>query len=161
MSVRSKYYQIVSFVVTAAGAEVKASGNFNVLYERVTGVLLTISDSGYLVNSTFKKFQIDNDDVFPENFEVLLLTSGNEVPPDEKFRSFDERAKLSPYDITYVDGNAGGGGFPYTVNIYFRLENKEKSHPKTLKEFMKGIQDNFKALEGFLTKSEEKDEEEK
>ena len=125
--VRSKFYQIFSVSVPSAGAEVKIAGQFNVLYEKVTGVYATSSDTAAISKSYLKKFQIDNDDVFPENFEILLLTSGNEVPPDNLFMSFDERAKLSQFDMTYVDGSAVGASYPYTLSLYFRLENKPKS----------------------------------
>ena len=159
MAVRSKFYQIFSVVVPMAGATVKITGNFNVLYERVTGVFLTVSNSTATQNSKFTKFQIDNDDVFPENFEVIILTCGNEVPPDDKFMSFDERGKLSPFDMTYIDGSALGCTYPYNLNLYFRLENKPHVKAKSLKEFMKGLQENFKQLEGFLLKGEEEEKE--
>lgn len=119
--VRNKYYQIFSASITS-GSTTKIAGNLNVLYKKVTGVYVVITDSTGVKSSKFTSFQIDSTDVFPENFEALLLTTGVDVPPDDKFMKLDERAENSPFAATFVDG-ATGTAYPYTLNIYFRLEN--------------------------------------
>ena len=55
---------------------------------------------------------------------MKLISSGVDVPPNERFDSeVDEEAANSTVNITYHDQNVAGTVFPYTVNIYLRLEN--------------------------------------
>ena len=130
MAVRQKFYQIFSASITS-GLTKTFSGNLNILYKKATGIYAVISDATGATLSKFTKFQIDNDDVFPENFEVLLITSGTDVPPDDRFLKLDERAENSPVEMTYVDGTKGTA-YPYTLSIYFRLENPKLTQKEIL-----------------------------
>lgn len=122
---RQKFYQIFSASITS-GSTTDFTGNFSVLYKKVTGVYAVIADATGVTKSKFTKFQIENDDIFPSGLEAILLTTGVDVPPDDKFLKLDERAENSPVNMTYVDG-AKGTTYPYTLNIYFRLENPKEN----------------------------------
>ena len=118
---RQKFYQIFSASITSGSTNV-FTGNLNLLYKKVTGVCAVIADETGVTKSKFTQFQIDGDDIFPNGFEVILLTTGVDVPPDDRFLKLDERAENSIINMTYVDGTKGTA-YPYTLNIYFRLEN--------------------------------------
>ena len=121
---RQKFYQIFSASITSGSTNV-FTGNLNLLYKKVTGVYVVITDETGVTKSKFTQFQIDSDDIFPSGLEAILLTTGVDVAPDDKFLKLNERAENSIINMTYVDG-AKGTTYPYTLNIYFRLENPEE-----------------------------------
>ena len=121
-------YQLIQLTVAAAGNTVTPAGQpvTDKLYKRVTGITVTASDAAGLTNSTFGKFEIDKQEIYPVGFEAKLVSTGQEVNPNEKFDAdINERAQESSVDIEYTDGSAAGVAYPYTVNVYLRLENTE------------------------------------
>lgn len=118
-------YQLVTLTITGAGVSVSSSGvKTDKLYQRVTGIHVTASDANGLTNSTFQKFEIDRQEIYPQGFEAKLISTGQEVNPNDKFdHDIDEPANDTQVDITYRDGSAAGVVYPYTVNIYLRHEN--------------------------------------
>ena len=125
---RQKFYQIFSASITSGSTNV-FTGNLNLLYKKVTGVYAVIADATGVTKSKFTQFQIDSDDIFPRGLEAILLTTGVDVAPDDKFLKLNERAENSIINMTYVDGGKGTT-YPYNLNIYFRLENP----PEEVKE---------------------------
>ena len=114
-------YQILKLVITAAG-------NFPIIaeadkaYKRIAGIHFSSSDTNALKDSVFTKFEIDNNEIFPDGFEVKMIRTGEEVSPNDRFYSLNERADGSTIVANYRDaGNAAA--YPYNVYIYLRLEN--------------------------------------
>lgn len=118
-------YQRIPLVMAGAGQSISTVGvTTDKLYHRVTGIHATCSDVAGFTNSNFQKFEIDKQEIYPQGFEAKLIATGQEVNPNDKFdQDINERANESAIDITYKDGSAVGVVYPYTVNVYLRLEN--------------------------------------
>lgn len=121
-------YQRISLLVSAAGAEVSTQNvDTDKSYKRVRGIQMTSTDATAIDGGTFKKFEIDNKEVYPEGFETKLITCGVDVAPNDRFdRDIDERAEGTKVNITYKDGSVAGTVYPYNVSIYLYLTNNEK-----------------------------------
>lgn len=125
MQLRNIKYQLFNLIVTAANQVVSTkNATTDRSYKRVKGIQVTCTDSKALEKAMFDKFEIDSREIYPEGFEAKLISSGIDVPPNERFdNEVDEEAANSSVNITYRDKNVAGTVFPYTVNIYLRLEN--------------------------------------
>lgn len=114
-------YQLLKLVITAAG-NFPISAESDKSYKRITGIHFSSSDTNSLKDSVFTKLDIDSNEIFPEGFEVKMIRTGEEVAPNDRFYSLNERAEGSTILGNYRDaGNALL--YPYNVYIYLRLEN--------------------------------------
>ncbi len=114
-------YQLLKLIITAAG-NFPINAEADKAYKKVTGIHLSSSDTAALKDSVFTKLEIDSNEIFPEGFEVKMIRTGEEVPPDERFYTLNERADGSTISGNFKDaGNAVA--YPYNVYIYLRLEN--------------------------------------
>lgn len=118
-------YQIIQLDIPSAGktvtpiGKVKTEKQFNL----VTGITISCTDALGFTNSVFTKFEIDQREIYPVGFVAKLISSGQEVNPDDKFdKDINECVNESVIDIAYTDGSAYGIVYPYTVNIYLRHE---------------------------------------
>jgi len=68
--------------------------------------------------------QVNDKEIFPDDFEVRLLTCDQSVAVNERFYLLDEVADGSTIKGKFRDSNTGNNTFPYTVNIYLKLEEK-------------------------------------
>lgn len=119
-------YQLIQLAVPGIAGSITIQTNTDKLYKRVTGIHVTSSDANGLTNSTFDKFEIDGQEIYPEGFEAKLINTGQEVNPNEKFDyDINERAEESVVNIGYTDGGSAAGA--YTLNVYLRLENPSDS----------------------------------
>lgn len=151
---RKKYQRIVSQVIAAAGN----SFNLNELatdkrYKYVTGYAVSIlGDETGIRNSLFNTFEIDLKEVFPANFDAQFIFVGSnlDVSPNEKFyANLDLNgiplvfpAQNSIVNIGYTDGSFAGVAYPYTLNVWLRLENPTEKETK-LNEFMQFQQEQY------------------
>jgi hypothetical protein len=77
--------------------------------------------------------KVNNQDIFEDVHEVKLLTSGNQVAPNQKFFFFEEHldAAGSTVEGRYTDGQpavengSSAFGYPYAVKIYLWLTNEK------------------------------------
>ncbi len=134
---RLKYQRVLSLVIAAAGASVSIDAFADQLYKYCTGTVATITgDETAFQNSVFNKFEIDGQEVFPDGYEAKLIgsTQATDVPPNQKYYDFkDTNHILIPYpgnnskvSIKYTDGSAVGVVYPYTINVYLKLENMDE-----------------------------------
>ena len=114
-------YQLLKLAITGAGS-FPINAEADKAYKKITGILYSSTDTNALKDSVFTKFEIDNNEIFPDGFEVKMIQTGQEVPPDERYYPLDERGDGSTIAGTFKDaGNAAA--YPYNVYIYLRLEN--------------------------------------
>lgn len=154
MAIRRVKYQIFSKAVGSAGAEVEITGNADSLYKKATGVWVNTTDANGIKKSTFTKFNIDSQDVFPDGIEAILLNTGQDVPPDDRYKELDERAEDTEVRFKYKDGSAASVTYPYTVEIYLRLENPP--YKKTEAELLEAILERLGNVEEIVKKVVEK-----
>lgn len=114
-----KYQQIV-LTIASSGQEVPIDVETDKLYKKVTGLNIVLSD----VTNKFStiKLDVNNQELFPENFEVLRLLFRDQVPFGYEYHELSELAEGSRLKGTYKDVPSGGA-YPYKVIISLRLQN--------------------------------------
>lgn len=116
-------YQQVSITITGAGQSVPVEAETDKLYNTCTGINIVLSDTGAKF-STFQ-LEINSQEVFPENFEVLRLLFREHAPFGFDYHRLHEPASGSRIKATFTD--KAGAAYPYTVTFSFRLENLEST----------------------------------
>lgn len=114
-----KYQQII-LTVALAGQIVPIDAETDKLYKKVTGVNVVLSDP--LNKFSTIDLDINNQEVFPENFDVLRLLFREQVPFGYEYHELSEPAGGSRLKGKYTDVS-NGSTYPYKVIISLRLEN--------------------------------------
>jgi len=117
-------YQIIKVTVPNEGAMVNINVNSDKLYKKITGMTITTPSNAPNLNMSTLSLQVNDKEIFPDDFEIRLLTCDQSVPVNERFYVLDELADGSTIKGKFRDGNVGGITFPYTVNLYLKLEEK-------------------------------------
>lgn len=118
-------YQIIRVTVPSAGATVNINVSTDKLYRKVTGILVTVPYAMTFLNKSTLYLSINDQEIFPDEFEVKLVTCDAFVPTNERFYRLDETADGSTVKGRYKDGGAMNGiTYPYEANLYLKLEEK-------------------------------------
>lgn len=122
-TLRNIKYQVINIVIPASGNTVSTSNaTTDKNFKTVTGIQATSTDATAFNKGTFKKFEIGSQEIYPEDFDIKLISCGNEVDPNERYdREVSEPAEGSTVNITVVDGTTASA-YPYTVKIVLKLE---------------------------------------
>lgn len=114
-------YQQLTFVVASAGQQIPIDAETDKLYNTCTGINILLTDE----NAKFSTLHLDinSQEVFPENFEVIRIRFREFAPFGYDYHTLRETAGGSRINGKYTD--KGGVAFPYSVTISFRLENKD------------------------------------
>lgn len=115
-------YQLLKLSIITGAASYPINAESDKTYKRITGIHFSTSDTNALKDAVFTKFEIDNNEIFPDGYEVKMIQTGQEVPPDERFFPLDERGEGSTIVGTFKDAD-NASAYPYNVYIYLRLEN--------------------------------------
>lgn len=152
---KKKIQLITSIVIPAANTEVEVNNAFvDKQYPEVTGIFCSViakspgGTDNVIENSVFNLFEIASDEVFPRGFEAKLIaiSRNKDIPPDDMFYSNRDKFKeivpfvgnASVVNIRYKDGGMGAAGdYPYTLNVYMRLENPDKEKEKMMSRWMR------------------------
>jgi hypothetical protein len=118
-------YQLVKLQVTKKGDMVNINTSSDKLYKRITGILITAPWITPSVNWSTITLQINDKEIFPDDFEARLITFEQMVPANERFFLLDEPADGSTIKGRYTDIGDFALEYPHTVRIYFRLEEKQ------------------------------------
>lgn len=114
-----KYQQII-LTVASSGQEVPIDAETDKLYKKVTGINIVLGDATNKFSTV--EMDINNMELFPENFEVLRLLFREQVPFGYEYHELNEPAQGSKLKGKYRDVPSGGL-YPYKVIISLRLEN--------------------------------------
>lgn len=109
--------------VTKGEFEIDRNANF------IQGILLTSDQDDLLFYRGSQKIQINDQELFPENFESRLLMSGLNVEPDSRAITLGNiESGNARLEIWYKDSNHLRTRFqPYRVSIYvFSIVNLEE-----------------------------------
>lgn len=148
---RVKYQLIASIVIAGAGGSGSVSAaQTDRLYNYVTGLAATIKgDENGFQNSVFNQFQIDSNEIFPEGYEAKLIgtTRNTDVRPNDKYYELQDGdgnrllypANNSKVDIKYADGSFAGVAYPYTLQVWLRLENVDEEQYKEENRLVKAL----------------------
>ena len=124
---RNIKYQVIQLVVNAANDTVVSNGvTTDRNYKTVKGIQITAGDFAAVNSSTIKKFEIDNQEIYPDLFPARIIYSGQEVNPNQRFDlDVEEPAENSTVNITYLDGGTAAA-YPYTASVILKLINPTK-----------------------------------
>ena len=127
-------FQQIRVTVTKPGDSIRFNAQTDKQYARIRGIYVSIPEER-LVPGCLLGLKVNNQDVFEDVHEVKLLTSGNQVAPNQKFFFFDEHldAAGSTVEGKFTDGQTpvitepGNQvfGYPYEVKIYLWLTNEK------------------------------------
>lgn len=122
---RNVKYQLIQLTITGAGLTASTNDvTTDKLYKKVKGIQVTVSSAIAIEATSFDKFQINSQEIYPTGFEVKLISCNSGVPPNERFDiDVDEPGAGATVDITVKDNSVAATVYPYTVNVYLRLEN--------------------------------------
>ena len=67
---------------------------------------------------------INDKEIFPDTFEVKVLNCDSYIPVNDRFYLLDEPADGSTIKIKIKDGAMAGVIYPYNINVYLKLEDK-------------------------------------
>lgn len=112
-------YQIIKIDVTSANQKVRFWADTERHYSKVTGLMLSVPYSD--IRGSIE-LNINNSEIFPEDYEIKLLTTTENVAPDDRFYSVVSEAKGSRVEGKLQD-NGTSRTYPYTALLYLRLEN--------------------------------------
>ena len=116
-------YQLLKIKVTSEKENVKFSADTDKKYKKLTGLFASLPNKDALFASTLE-LKVANEEIFPEDFEIKLLTCGENVTPNERFyNKLDCEAMGSRIEGRYVDGG-NSENYPYVALIYLQLEEK-------------------------------------
>ena len=124
MNTQEIKYQIIKIVVPNANASVTVNANTNKLYSRVTGLLITVPFDVTPKDTSLCNIEINEREIFPEEFEMKLIVSDLSIPVNERMFKIEEQAEGSTVKIKYKDGGMQGVVYPYQANLYLQLEGK-------------------------------------
>ena len=125
-------FQQVRVNVTAPGDIVRFNAQTDKQYSRIRGIYVSLPEER-LVPGSLLGLKVNNQDILEDVHEVKLLTSGNQVAPNQKFFFFEEHldAAGSTVEGRYTDGQpavengSSAFGYPYAVKIYLWLTNEK------------------------------------
>lgn len=117
-------YQIIKVTVPNEGAVVNINLNSDKLYKKISGLIISTPYQMPYLNMSTLSLQVNDKEIFPDDFEVKLLTTDQSTPVNERFYLMDEPADGSTIKGKFKDGYTGGIYYPHIVNIYLKLEER-------------------------------------
>lgn len=124
-NVKAIKYQIIKVTVPAPGETVNINLTSDKMYKKITGILVSFPFYAFFLQKSCLSFSINDKEIFPEEFEVKLISYGLGIPANELFYLLNEEANGSTIKGKFRDaGDMMGFPYPFTANIYLRLEDK-------------------------------------
>ncbi len=134
-------FQQIRVNVTKPGDSIRFNAQTDKQYARIRGIYVSIPEER-LVPGCLLGLKVNNQDIFEDVHEVKLLTSGNQVAPNQKYFFFEELldAAGSTVEGRFTDGQTqlavaslasnvetsySSYGYPYEVKIYLWLTNEK------------------------------------
>ncbi len=117
-------YQLLKIKVAENGSSIKFSADTDKKYKSVQGIFASLPDTGNALFGSTLELKIADKEIFPEGFEVKMLSCGNSVSPNDRFYdNINEEAEGSRIEGRYIDGG-NSSVYPYTAIIYLLLKDK-------------------------------------
>ena len=118
-------YQKISLTI-AANATLEVNTETKREFERVESIKVECSNSTDINTAIFNDFQINNEEVFPEGFELKILQTGVDLPVNDRFFAIDKRSDASFAAGSKIKIKITAGAVGATYTIYLKLVNPEK-----------------------------------
>jgi len=112
-------YQLIKIKVEESGSIIKFNADTDKKFKSIKGVFASLPDSDNALFGTSLELRIADNEIFPEGFEIKMLSCGQNVAPDDRFYSkIDEEAQGSRIEGRYTDGG-NARTYPYVAKLYF------------------------------------------
>ena len=135
-------FQQIRVRVTKPGDIVRFNAQTDKQYSRIRGIYVSVPEERF-VPGCLLGLKVNNQDVFEDVHEVKLLTSGNQVAPNQKFFFFEEHLEAggsaiegkftdggleafseSPSKLELMRARKAQSGYLYEAKIYLWLTNE-------------------------------------
>ncbi|MBU3661914.1 MAG: hypothetical protein FGM41_01790 [Bacteroidetes bacterium] len=126
-------FQQIRITVNSPGESLRLTAQTDKQYARLRGIYVSLPQES-LIAGTMLGLKVNNQEVFEDLHEVKLLTSGNQVAPNQKFFLFEEQLDAGGSAIEgrltdgaaleTVPGDLAPEGYPYEAKIYLWLSNE-------------------------------------
>ena len=115
--------QIIKIPVAQSGEKVKFSADTDKMYRQITGLYASLPEDK-AVTGTSLELKISDKEIFPEDFEIKMISTGMNVSPNERFyERINEEANGSRIEGRLSDSGLADT-YPYIAKLYLRLEEK-------------------------------------
>ena len=118
-------FQQIRVRVTGSGQTVRFSAQTDKQYSRIRGLFVLLPEDRALAG-TCVGLRVNNQEVFDDTHDVRLLTSGQQVPPNDRFFRFEEFVEAGGCSLEgrVTDPDTGAAAFTeYEVTLYLWLTN--------------------------------------
>jgi hypothetical protein len=117
-------YQLIKIKVEESGSTIKFTADTDKKFKSIKGVFASLPGVGSALYGTTLDLRIADNEIFPEEFEIKMLSCGQNVAPDDRFYTqIDEEAQGSRIEGRYTDGG-NAGSYPYVAKLYFLHHQK-------------------------------------
>lgn len=116
-------YKIIKVLVPEATSVVKFSADSDKMYKQITGIFASLPEDK-AVPGTLLELKIADKEIFPDEFEIKMITTGLNVSPNNRFyEKINEEAQGNRIDGRFTDSGKADV-YPYVAKIYLRHEDK-------------------------------------
>ena len=119
-------YQILKIKVNRENENIKFALDTDKKYKRITGIFASLpEDKNYrALFETTLELRVADVEIFPEGFEIKMLSCGQQVTPNDRFfNQIEQEARGNQITGRYIDGG-NADKYPYVAKIYLKLEEK-------------------------------------
>ena len=129
-------FQQIRVNLTKPGDSIRFNAQTDKQYSRIRGIYVSVPEERFVPGSLLG-LKVNNQDIFEDVHEVKLLTSGNQVAPNQKVFFVEEHldAAGSTVEGRDTEGQPARGnvpengysayGYPFEVKIYLWLTNEK------------------------------------
>ena len=115
-------YQIIKIPISAAGESIKFSADMDKMYKRITGLYGLLQEDKAVIGTTVE-IKISDKEIFPEDYDLRMISTNQSVAPKERFYPISEEAKGSRIEGRITDGGKADV-YPYIAKLILKLEEK-------------------------------------
>jgi hypothetical protein len=116
-------YKIIKIAIPESGSIVKFSSDTDKMYKTITGLFVSLPEDN-AVPGCLLELKVADKEIFPEEFEVKMITTGLNVSPNKRFyNKISEDAAGNRIDGRFVDAGKSSS-YPYVAKLYVRLEER-------------------------------------
>ncbi len=116
-------YQIIKIPISAAGESIKFSADMDKMYKRITGLFASLPEDKAVPGTTLE-LKISDKEIFPEEYEIKMVTTGQNVSPNSRFFGLMEEALGNHIEGRLTDSGKADS-YPYVAKLYLRLEERD------------------------------------
>ena len=119
-------YQILKIKVNQAKDNIKFDLDTDKKYKRITGIFASLpeDEENQALFATTLELRVADTEIFPEGFEIKMLSCGQQVTPNDRFfEQIEQEARGNQITGRYIDGG-NAKRYPYVAKIYLKLEEK-------------------------------------